>query len=524
MTRGVKMPVVVDPKLSDDAFADRATDAVAAPVEPLQPTVVAAATSQTATSRTAAAQPKFRFPFAAIGYASALTDAVAIFVASMVGGVGYQLVGSETMFRIGSLAGAGLAAALLYGLIGQSAGLYQITSILAIRRNVRQIVGIWTIVSLMLALLAFLLKVGADFSRGSIVCFAGLALVFLLCSRWMANHLATYAVASDHVQGKRVILVGSRDELANLDDQVLLRHFGLSAVDRIYFANNSNANLSMSEREASALDQAMLAGRVTCADEIVLAFSWNDTRKIELARDHLRASPLPVQLLPDRRIRTLTGNRSFRAKKSFAVEVQRGPLSNFEQFVKRILDVVGAAIGLLLLAPLMGLAAIAIKLDSSGPVLFRQRRNGFNASQFTIFKFRTMTVMEDGVVVLQAKRGDARITRVGRLLRQTSIDELPQLLNVFLGDMSLVGPRPHALAHDDKFAKVLSDYAFRHHVKPGITGWAQVNGYRGETSRIEQMKGRVDHDLWYINNWDLVLDLKILALTCFEVIRRRNAY
>jgi undecaprenyl-phosphate galactose phosphotransferase/putative colanic acid biosynthesis UDP-glucose lipid carrier transferase len=172
----------------------------------------------------------------------------------------------------------------------------------------------------------------------------------------------------------------------------------------------------------------------------------------------------------------------------------------------------------------MFLSAVAIKLDSEGPVLFRQRRNGFNTSPFVIFKFRTMTVMEDGAELQQAKRFDPRVTLIGRVLRRTSIDELPQLLNVLRGDMSLVGPRPHALAHDDHYGNLLSDYAFRHHVKPGITGWAQVKGYRGETSRIDQMKGRVDHDLWYINNWSLLLDCKILALTCLEVMRRRNAF
>jgi undecaprenyl-phosphate galactose phosphotransferase/putative colanic acid biosynthesis UDP-glucose lipid carrier transferase len=135
-----------------------------------------------------------------------------------------------------------------------------------------------------------------------------------------------------------------------------------------------------------------------------------------------------------------------------------------------------------------------------------------------------MTVMEDGSELQQAKRFDHRVTLIGRILRQTSIDELPQLLNVLRGDMSLVGPRPHALAHDSHYGNLLSDYAFRHHVKPGITGWAQVKGYRGETNRIDQMKGRVDHDLWYINNWSLLLDCKILALTCLEVVRRRNAF
>jgi undecaprenyl-phosphate galactose phosphotransferase/putative colanic acid biosynthesis UDP-glucose lipid carrier transferase len=135
-----------------------------------------------------------------------------------------------------------------------------------------------------------------------------------------------------------------------------------------------------------------------------------------------------------------------------------------------------------------------------------------------------MTVMEDGAAVVQAKRVDSRVTRVGKVLRRSSIDEVPQLLNVLRGEMSLVGPRPHAIAHDDHYSDLLSDYAFRHHVKPGITGWAQVSGYRGETARVEQMKGRVDCDLWYINNWSLTLDLKILVLTCLELTRRRNAY
>jgi undecaprenyl-phosphate galactose phosphotransferase/putative colanic acid biosynthesis UDP-glucose lipid carrier transferase len=135
-----------------------------------------------------------------------------------------------------------------------------------------------------------------------------------------------------------------------------------------------------------------------------------------------------------------------------------------------------------------------------------------------------MTVMEDGATVVQAQRFDPRVTKVGKVLRRSSIDEVPQLFNVLTGEMSLVGPRPHALAHDDHYGDLLSEYAFRHHVKPGITGWAQVRGYRGETPRVEQMKGRVDCDLWYINNWSLALDLKILVLTCLELTRRRNAY
>jgi undecaprenyl-phosphate galactose phosphotransferase/putative colanic acid biosynthesis UDP-glucose lipid carrier transferase len=172
----------------------------------------------------------------------------------------------------------------------------------------------------------------------------------------------------------------------------------------------------------------------------------------------------------------------------------------------------------------MILSAAAIKFEGPGPVIFRQSRKGFNGQKFVMLKFRTMTVQENGEVVTQAARHDPRVTRIGKLLRSTSIDELPQLVNVLRGEMSLIGPRPHALAHDNYFEKVLEDYAFRHHVKPGMTGWAQANGLRGATPTVDQISRRVKMDLWYINNWSLWLDIQILIKTAFEVLRKRNAY
>ena len=172
----------------------------------------------------------------------------------------------------------------------------------------------------------------------------------------------------------------------------------------------------------------------------------------------------------------------------------------------------------------MALTALAIKLDGDGPIIFLQHRKGFNGRQFVMFKFRTMTVQENGDVITQATRNDPRVTRIGKLLRAASIDELPQLLNVLRGEMSLVGPRPHALAHDNYFENLLQDYAFRHHVKPGMTGWSQVNGLRGATPSVDLIARRVKMDLWYINNWSLWLDIQILIKTLFEVLRKRNAF
>jgi Undecaprenyl-phosphate glucose phosphotransferase len=238
----------------------------------------------------------------------------------------------------------------------------------------------------------------------------------------------------------------------------------------------------------------------------------------------MRLSALPVRLLPDRAVSAVLAHDAAGPAESLLVQIQREPLSTAERTAKRTLDIVIACCTLLALAPLMVLTALAVKLESKGPIVFRQRRNGFNGKEFTVFKFRTMMVLEDGPSIVQAARGDRRVTRLGRLLRQTSIDELPQLFNVIKGNMSMVGPRPHAVAHDDEYGQLIANYAFRHHVKPGITGWAQVHGCRGATPHIENMAKRIELDLWYVNHWSLSLDLEILLRTIFELIRRRNAY
>ena len=177
------------------------------------------------------------------------------------------------------------------------------------------------------------------------------------------------------------------------------------------------------------------------------------------------------------------------------------------------LDTIGATAVLLLLSPLMLLTALLIKVDSHGPVLFFQTRNGFNGRSFRIVKFRSMHVLEDGNAFRQATRGDPRVTRLGRWLRRANIDELPQLFNVLKGNMSLVGPRPHPVALNNEYDKLIANYALRNHVKPGITGWAQVNGYRGETPTTDMMEQRVASDLWYISNWSMWLDIRILFRT-----------
>jgi putative colanic acid biosynthesis UDP-glucose lipid carrier transferase len=191
--------------------------------------------------------------------------------------------------------------------------------------------------------------------------------------------------------------------------------------------------------------------------------------------------------------------------------------------IKRMLDVAAAVSLVVLFAPLLALVSLAIALDSRGPLLFCQRRTGLNGQTFGIFKFRSMHVLEDGAEITQASAHDPRMTRVGRIIRKLSLDELPQLFNVIAGDMSLVGPRPHAVAHDDYYGDAISNYAVRQRVKPGITGWAQVNGARGATPTLDVMQRRVDLDAWYVAHASLALDLKILLRTPLAVLSSENA-
>jgi Undecaprenyl-phosphate glucose phosphotransferase len=467
---------------------------------------------------------RLQVPCAAVGALFASADAVSIMLASLLGSGGYQRFILQAPWNLSLHIGAGVTGALLYVLISRSSGFYEISRIFSDRRNASSIIWQWCLSSLLLALLAFLFRIGMDFSRGSIICFAVLTLPLLCVSRRGMKKALIFAVRYERVQGRRVVLVGLRDELATISQADLLRRFGLTEVRRISFPNSGNWSLAANKGILASLDLAMSVARDIGADEIVLALCWNDIRCIELIRERLRNSPLPVQLLPDQKVRNLIVNPSFSVSQSFAIGIQRAPLSKGEQCAKQLLDILIASVALVVLAPLMLVTALAIKLDTQGPILFRQQRGGFNAKRFEILKFRTMTVLENGQNVIQATRHDPRVSRFGALLRKTSIDELPQLFNVLRGDMSLIGPRPHALAHDGYYSRLLSEYAFRHHVKPGITGWAQIHGYRGGTAHVELMRRRLDFDLWYINNWSIGLDLLILFRTFAEVARSRNAY
>ncbi|WP_282040885.1 undecaprenyl-phosphate glucose phosphotransferase [Halomonas alimentaria] len=239
----------------------------------------------------------------------------------------------------------------------------------------------------------------------------------------------------------------------------------------------------------------------------------------------LRHHTVEVRFIPDFRGMQLLNHRISEVAGHLAVDLSVTPLDGLARIVKRLEDLVLGALISLLIIPVCLAIAIAIKVTSPGPVLFKQHRTGANGRRFKVYKFRSMVVHEErNGHVTQARKGDPRITRVGAFLRRTSLDELPQFYNVLQGRMSIVGPRPHALAHNEYYKDIVESYMKRHKVKPGITGWAQVNGYRGETDTVEKMEKRVACDLWYIDNWSLWLDLRIIGLTVFRGLVNPNAY
>ncbi len=267
--------------------------------------------------------------------------------------------------------------------------------------------------------------------------------------------------------------------------------------------------------------------RQNSIDIVYITSSIPDQYKIKILIEQLQDTTACVYFVPNVWMADLNAMdyRSYQIKGIPVIALWEVPFSEVQYLLKRTVDIIFGVVAFVLLAPIMAIISLAIMIDSPGPVIFKQRRYGFNGQEIIIYKFRSMKVMEDGDKVTQAtKDGDDRITRVGRILRRTSLDELPQFFNVIQGRMSIVGPRPHAVAHNEYYRKLINGYMLRHKVKPGITGLAQVNGLRGETDTIDKMKMRVDYDLEYLKNWSLALDFEIIFKTVFVWFKGTNAY
>jgi Undecaprenyl-phosphate glucose phosphotransferase len=406
--------------------------------------------------------------------------------------------------------------AILFVAVMRLQKLYSPTRLMVWEDQARSVLAAWCGAFLILASGVFSWGVSHELSRGDILLFWAIGVVALLGHRAVWKFALPRALESGALRGRTIVSLTCEEAVPPQFTDNLARH-GYQAVAHFHMPDGG-------PRAEEIIENVISLCRGNDIQEIMLFVDPERLSNVRWVARRLRVLPLPVTLVPFGTLAQLFQRARYDIGDTVAIELQRAALSPGEQAVKRAIDIVLSGIGLIILSPILLTAAVAIRLDSPGPALFRQTRHGFNGRPFRIYKFRTMTVMENGDVVEQAKKGDKRVTRVGWWLRRYSIDELPQLLNVFLGDMSLVGPRPHASAHDRHFTAAIERYAFRHHVKSGITGWAQVHGARGETDTIEKMQRRVEFDIWYINNWSIWLDFSIMIRTILVVFTGDNAH
>ena len=441
-----------------------------------------------------------------LGSGAMAADAGLIVVTSLLSRVVYEWA---TGIRVDQSVylGAALLLAVIFTLLIRSRGGYDVENLFSLDRQIRSAGLCWAIGIAFAVAVGFLLKASADLSRGAAVLFLMSGLATLILRRIAWRLWLTRAMAKGALKTKQAILIGSGDFHPDATQFQALNRAGIDIVQSTALPVEANARKVALEYIVSSL-------RRRSVDEVIVSLPAHQLDELDEIAEHLRSSPLPLRLMPDQRLSRLARQR-VRGIGAFAlIDIVRAPLGGGELAAKRALDVAVASLALVAVAPLLVLAFVAIRLDTAGPVLFRQSRQGFNGRMFKILKLRTMTAMDDGEgSVVQATRRDPRVTRVGAWLRRTSIDELPQLWNVLRGEMSIVGPRPHAVAHDNYYDALIENYAFRHHVKPGLTGWAQVNGLRGETPDVSLMAARVEHDVWYISNWSILLDFRILLRT-----------
>ncbi|WP_422126848.1 undecaprenyl-phosphate glucose phosphotransferase [Thioalkalivibrio sulfidiphilus] len=391
--------------------------------------------------------------------------------------------------------------------------------------ELRLITMAWGIAMICLVTIAFLTKMGANFSRGWALIWALSGWAVLITSRLLLRKMLNWMRVRGFNQ-RRIVIVGATGLGRELAERISAAPWaGLEIMgffcDRDSLQENAPCGYPMLGR-LSDLEQYV---EKEVVDQVWIAMPLKDAERVQEILHALRHTTVDIRFVPDVfGLRLL--NHSITEVAGMAVmNLSVSPMEGVNRVVKGLEDRVLSLLILIVISPLLVLIAVGVKLSSPGPVLFKQKRHGWDGREIRVYKFRTMVVHQESVgQVTQASRSDSRVTRFGAFLRRSSLDELPQFFNVLQGRMSIVGPRPHALAHNDYYKEQIDSYMQRHKVKPGITGWAQVNGYRGETDTLEKMEKRVKYDLYYIENWSLWFDLKIIFLTVFKGFVNKNAY
>lgn len=452
--------------------------------------------------------------YAAIVPAVLVSDFLSIVFASLGAGLGRQLLFYGRAVRVQeSLSLALLVAALVLPLLHLT-GQYRVKELLSGWTSPIAVAWAWTSVFLFLFMIALGLQVGPVLSLQCIALFFSSGIFILIGERLVWQTRFAQAAINVTVGSRKVALIGRPAVIEQSAIEKDLGRAGIVITKKFPLIGNIGADLR----------SIFCSLRGSDLSEVLIVGGWVEWLYMHRNLKILDAAPFPVRFLPEANLAGLVARPMSYLGAFPAFELKRAPRSKLDIILKRLFDLLLSSVALVVLSPLMVGVALAIRLESPGPILFRQTRNGFNGRAFQVYKFRSMHVLEDGSTIRQAMRADPRVTRVGRFLRRRSIDEIPQFLNVLKGEMSVIGPRPHAIAHDNHYDVRIATYALRQHVKPGITGWAQVNGCRGETRSIEAMEKRVSFDLWYVANWSLGLDLKIVALTFVCLIMDNNVY
>ena len=411
----------------------------------------------------------------------------------------------------GFVAGLVLAEGLRHG------GYFRFDQLLSTWDSIRGIVWRWGLTLLFLIALFYAFGVTPLLPQAWLLGWAVLATLGLVVGRFATATVIRNLTRDGRSLSRKIAVVGDGPTADMFVERASLRESGLVVVGRFSAEEMEVPGQGALKQAQSLVEDGMLDDVIICTPNI-------DQERMARITHRLSALPIHIALCPD--IQWLdrgVGHVSAIGAMPL-LTVHKRPLQGWSNFLKMVEDKVLGAIIFVLMLPIMALCALAVRLDSPGPIFFIQNRQGFAGEIFPIVKFRSMRCMDNGESVKQATKDDDRITRVGRFLRRYSLDELPQLWNVLRGDMSIVGPRPHAIAHDKYYMTVIADYASRHKVKPGITGWAQVKGYRGETADDETMALRIQHDIEYIENWSLWFDVRIILMTALAVVLPKNAY
>jgi Undecaprenyl-phosphate glucose phosphotransferase len=454
-----------------------------------------------------------------------LTDVAFIVAMSCLTGIAYHLVAHSNPGNVTLFLQVGILAASIFAVSNMYRGEYRLPNFCTFKPNGR-IIQVWNVTVICLLMVGFLARTSVEYSRAWIVLFYVATLAGLVALRFFIVRVTALARAAGLISAQRIFLIGTGANVNGFVNRYEPWTHGINIVG-CRFLTPVAANASTEARH-SVLDrdfaEAVASVRSLEPDAIFLLLPWSQTETIERCAEIFMTLPVEIHIGPEQILHKFEEVKLSKLGPVTSLQLTRRPLTRTEIARKRLFDLVAAAVALIALTPLLIVVAALVWLDSPGPVFFVQRRYGFNQQPFRIIKFRTMRTLDDGPVIAQATRDDPRLTWIGRFLRRWNIDEIPQLFNVLTGDMSLVGPRPHALSHDHEYQQRISLYARRHNVKPGITGWAQIHGCRGEIDTDEKMRRRLEHDLFYIDNWSLWLDLQIIFRTVLSPAGYRNAY